>query len=118
MASAPLTVVSPNETIDVPLWRERATINILNKCIKKDWREAESLTDDYREYCKPYWKEYDTHLNGQFNKCGHCLKMKRSLVKNKWSQAEEYPLYRQLVCMNFSCKFYLIINTDLDTSSE
>ena len=111
---ADLVVVSPCELIDVPNWRERAVINILNNCIRKNWVEAEKLCDDYKDYCKPYWKDYDTHLNNTFNKCGFCLKMKQALVKSKWSDAEEYPLYKQLACMNFSCKFYLIINTDLD----
>ena len=99
---------------NVNKWRETAIIKILNESFKKNWCEAEKLTDDYKEYCKPHWQEYDTHLNGQFNKCGFCLRMKRSLVKPKWSDAEEYPLYKQLACMNFSCKFYLIINSDLE----
>ena len=107
-------LVCSTDATDVSKWLESAVIKILNECYKKNWCEAEKLTDDYKDYCKPYWQEYDTHLNMQFNKCGLCLKMKRALVKSKWSCAEDYPLYKQLTCMNFSCKFYLIINTDLD----
>ena len=44
--------------------------------------------------------------------------MKRALVKSKWSCAENYPLYKQLVCVNNQCEFYLIINSDIDKESE
>ena len=95
-------------------WREKAILLIMNKSFKMDWCEAEKLTDDYKEYCKPYWKDYDTHFNGKFNKCGFCMKMKRALVRSKWSCSENYPLRGQLTCVNTNCKFYLIINSDLE----
>ena len=99
-------------------WRDKAILLIVNKCIKREWCEAHKLTDDYREYCKPYWKDYDTHFNGKFNKCGFCMKMKRSLVRSKWSHSEYYPIKGQLVCVNNNCKFYLIINSDMDDNFE
>ena len=49
---------------------------ILAACIEKKWSMAQDLADDYLDYCKPYWQEYDTHLNFKFNKCGNCLKQK------------------------------------------
>ena len=99
---------------DVLKWCESAVLKIMNESFKMNWCEAEKLTDDYKDYCKPYWEEYDTHLNNQFNKCGFCLKMKRALVRSKWSCAEDYPLYKQLTCVNNKCKFYLIINSDIN----
>ena len=104
--------------IDFRPFRKQAIINILNESKKKNWCEAEKLYDDYKEYCEPHWKNYDTHFNGKFNKCGFCMRMKRALVKSKWSGAEDYPLYRHLVCVNENCEFYLIINSDIDRDSE
>ena len=95
-------------------WREKAIVKIINCCIRKRWCEAESLTDNYKDYCRPYWKEYDTHFNGKFNKCGFCMKMKRALVKSKWSCSEQYPIKGQIVCVNENCKFFLIINCDFE----
>ena len=95
-------------------WREKAILKIVNCCIKREWVEAESLNEKYKEYCKPYWKEYDTHFNGKFNKCGFCMRMKRSLVRSKWSCSEQYPIKGQLVCVNEHCKFFLIINSDFE----
>ena len=43
------------DATDVSKWRESAVTNILNECYKKNWCEAEKLTDDYKDYCKPYW---------------------------------------------------------------
>ena len=73
---------------------------------------AEDLAKDYADYCKIYWEEYDANLNFEFNKCGSCFEQKRSLVKSKWPEAEKYPFYGQLVCMKYTCKFYLILNVD------
>ena len=97
---------------DFKQWRESATRNILAACIEKKWCKAEHLADKYVNYCKPYWKEYDTHLNFKFNTCVYCLKQKQSIVNSKWSEAENYPFYGKLTCKNENCKFYLIVNTD------
>ena len=93
-------------------YRDLCMKNILNACIEKKWSIAENLASDYVKYCEPYWQEYDTHLNYKFNKCGNCLKQKRSLVKPKCSESEQYPFSGQLTCMNYTCKFYLIVNVD------
>ena len=63
--------------------RDLCMKNILNACIEKKWSMAEDLAKDYTDYCKIYWPE-----------------------------AEKYPFCGQLVCMNYACKFYLIINVD------
>ena len=81
---------------------------------KKNFSEAEHCFDEYRNYCRPYWEKYDMLFNYKFNKCGFCNRMKRALVKSKWSHAEDYPLYRQLVCVNKNCEFYLIINSYIE----
>ena len=93
-------------------WRDLSMRKILAACIEKKWSMAEDLADDYLDYCKPYWQEYDTHLNFKSNRCGNCLKQKQSIVKSKWSEAEQYPFYGKLTCVNYTCKFYLIVNTD------
>ena len=92
--------------------RDLCMKNILNACIEKKWSMAEDLAKDYTDYCKIYWEEYGANLNFEFNKCSSCFEQKRSLVKFKWPEAEKYPFCGQLVCMNYTCKFYLIINVD------
>ena len=114
MASA----AAPNYFHSTMEWRHNAIIKILNESKKKNWCEAEKLYDDYKDYCKEHWYRYDTLFNYKFNKCGFCTRMKRALVKSKWSGAEDYPLYQHLVCVNKNCEFYLIINTDIDRDSE
>ena len=114
MATASDNVMDKNDaTVN---WRIEAIIKIQNESKKKNWCEAEKLYDDYKDYCKPYWQRYDTLFNGKFNKCGFCMKMKRALVRSKWSCSENYPLYRQLVCVNENCEFFFIINSDIDNS--
>ena len=93
--------------------RDLAMKKILNACSEKKWSLAENLTADYLDYCRPYWQEYDTHLNFKSNKCGMCLKQKQSIVKPRWSEAEQYSFYGKLTCKNYTCKFYLIVNTDI-----
>ena len=46
------------------------------------------------------------------------MRMKRSLVKSKWSCSENYPMRGQLVCANENCKFFLIINCDIEDNFE
>ena len=104
--------------VDFRQFRINSIVKILNESKKKNWCEAEKLYDDYKDYCQVHWEKYDTLFNYKFNKCGFCLKMKRALVKSKWSGAENYPLYRHLVCVNENCEYYLIINTDIDSDSE
>ena len=104
MAVATYNIFSP--------YRDLCMKNILNACIEKKWSMAEDLAKDYADYCKIYWEEYDANLNFEFNKCGSCFEQKRSLVKSKWPEAEKYPFYGQLVCMKYTCKFYLILNVD------
>ena len=99
---------------DFRQWREQNIIKILNESKRKNFSEAENCFDDYQKYCKPYWEKYDTLFNYKFNKCGFCTRMKRALVKSKWSCAEDYPLYKHLVCVNENCEFYLIINSDIE----
>ena len=47
------------------------------------------------------WKQYDTLFNYQINKCGFCRKMKQALVKQRWSEAEQYPLINKLKIVYF-----------------
>ena len=94
-------------------YRDLCMKNILYNCSEKKWSVAEDLADKYVDYCKKYWEEYDTtHLNYKFNKCGNCFKQKQSVVKLEWPESEKYPFSGQLVCMNYTCKFYLIVNVD------
>ena len=102
--------------VDFRDYRIESIVKIQNESKKKNWCEAQKLYDDYRDYCKPHWKNYDTHFNGKFNKCGFCMRMKRALVRSKWSCAEDYPLYKHLVCVNENCEFFFIINSDIDNS--
>ena len=104
--------------VDFRQFREQFIIKINNESIKHNWCVAEKFCDDYKDYCKPYWEKYETLFNYKFNKCGFCTRMKRGLVKNKWSCSENYPLKGQLVCVNKNCEYYLIINTDLDIDSD
>ena len=93
-------------------YRDFCMKNILNACTEKKWEVAEDLAKDYAVYCKTYWEEYTSNLNFEFNKCGYCSGQKNSIVKCKWPEAEKYPFSGQLVCMNYTCKFYLILNVD------
>ena len=104
MAVATYNVFSPH--------RDFCMKNILNACIEKKWSIAENLAEDYADYCKSYWEEYSSRLNFEFHKCGSCFGKKQSLVKLDWSESEKYPYSGQLVCMDYTCKFYLIINID------
>ena len=113
-----MAVACPQDFHGINLWREKAIIQIQNESIKKNWCEAEKLHDDYKDYCKEHWSRYDTLFNYKFNKCGFCTRMKKALVRSKWSCAENYPLYKQLACVNNQCEFYLIINSDIDKESE
>ena len=79
---------------------------------KKQWREAEELFDKYINQCYEMWKQYDTLFNYQINKCGFCRKMKRAIVKQRWSESEQYPLINKLTCVNEDCIFYLIFYSD------
>ena len=56
--------------------------------------------------------QYDTLFNYQINKCGFCRKMKQAIVKQKWSESEQYPLINKLTCVNENCIFYLIFYSD------
>lgn len=93
-------------------YRDLCMKNILNACIEKKWSMAENLAKDYVDYCKTYWEEYAANLNFEFNKCGSCCEQKHWLVKSKWPEAEKYPFCGQLVCTNYACKFYLILNVE------
>ena len=64
------------------------------------------------------WKQYDTLFNYQFNKCGFCRRMKVAIVKQKWSEAEFYPLINRLTCVNKNCSFYLVFNSDISTNDD
>ena len=104
MAVASYNVFSP--------YRDFCMKNILNACSEKKWSIVENLAKDYADYCESYWKEYSSRFNNDFNKCGSCFGKKQSLIKLVWFESEKYPFCGQLVCMNFTCKFYLIINID------
>ena len=87
--------------------------NILNACTEKKWSTAQDLSKDYADYCKKYWEKYTAEfVNSQINKCGSCSEQKHFLVDCKWPEAEKYPFCGQLICMNYTCEFYLIINFD------
>ena len=96
--------------------RKRMIDDIIELCIKKQWFQARDLFDKYLLECRELWKQYDTLFNYQFNKCGMCRRMKQAIVKQKWSDAEDYPLINQLACLNKNCSFYLIFNSDIDTN--
>ena len=104
MAVALYNVFSP--------FRDLCMKNILNACTEKRWSIAQDLAKDYADYCKIYWEEYKVLLDFEFNICSFCFQQKRSLVKLVWPEAEKYPFCGQLVCMNYICKFYLILNVD------
>ena len=94
-------------------YRDFCMKNILNACIEKKWSTAKDLAEDYVGYCKTYYEQYTSaNLNFEFNKCGYCSLQKQSIVKSKWPEAEKYPFHGQLVCMNYTCQFYLILNVD------
>ena len=88
--------------------RKQLIDDVIQLCIKKQWCEAEALFDKYLSLTYDLWKQYDTLFNYQINKCGFCRKMKRAIVKQKWSEAEQYPLINRLTCVNDECQFYLI----------
>ena len=92
--------------------RKQMIDDIIDLCIKKQWCNANDLFDKYLQNCRQWWKQYDTLFNYQFNKCGFCRKMKRAIVKQKWSESEQYPLINRLTCVNKDCDFYLIFNCD------
>ena len=108
--------MASTSTPDIVQFRIDAIVKIQNESKKKNWCEAEKLYDNYRAYCRKDWERYDTLFNGKFNKCGFCMRMKRALVKSKWSCAEDYPLHKHLVCVNENCEFFFIINSDIDNS--
>ena len=88
-------------------------VSIIHKlCHEKQWAKAEIEFFKYQQACRDLWIEYDTHLNYKKNCCGMCRQMKKALVKRTWADKEYYPTARHLVCKNFDCKFYFIINTD------
>ena len=86
--------------------------DIIEFCIKKQWCEANKLYQKYLNYYHHLWEKYDTLFNYQKNKCGFCRKMKRAIVKQRWSEAELYPLFNKLTCVNEDCNFYLIFCSD------
>ena len=49
---------------------------------------------------------------------GFCRKMKQAIVKQKWSEAERYPLINRLTCVNETCLFYLVFNSDILTNGD
>ena len=101
MAVASYNVFSP--------YRDLCMKNIMQACTEKKWSTAEKLANDYADYCEKYLQEI---LAFEFNKCGSCLRKKKLLVNFEWSEAEKYPFYGQLSCMNYICEYYLIINAD------
>ena len=88
--------------------RKQMVNDVIDLCIKKQWWEAEELFDKYLKESYELWRQYDTLFNYQRNKCGYCRKMKRALVKQKWSEAERYPMIDKLTCVNDECVFYLV----------
>ena len=93
--------------------RKQLIDSAINLCVKKQWWEAEELFDKYlKNNCYELWKQYDTLFNFQFNKCGFCRKMKQAVVKQRWSEAERYPMINRLTCVNDDCNFYLVFNCD------
>ena len=85
--------------------------DIIELCIKKQWWEADELFEKYLKNCYELWKQYDTLFNYQINKCGF-----RAIVKQNWSEAEQYPLINRLTCVNENCLFYLVFNSDISTN--
>ena len=92
--------------------RKQLIDDVIQLCIKKQWCEAESLFEKYLMETYKLWEQYDTLFNYQINKCGFCRKMKRAIVKQKWSEAERYSLINRLTCVNDECQFYLIFYSD------
>ena len=92
--------------------RKQIIDSVIQLCIKKQWWEAEELFDKYLKQCYEFWKQYDTLFNYQINKCGFCRKMKQAIVKQRWSESEQYPLINKLTCVNENCIFYLIFYSD------
>ena len=88
--------------------------DIIDLCCKKQWCQATELFDKYPKQCHELWTHYDTLFNYQINKCGMCRRMKQAIVKQRWSDAESYPLINRLTCVNKDCSFYLIFNSDID----
>ena len=80
--------------------RKQIIDSVINLCVKKQWWEAKELFDKYLKESYELWKQYDTLFNYQHNKCGFCRKMKQAMVKQKWSEAERYPLIDKLTCVN------------------
>ena len=93
--------------------RKRIVDDIIQLCVKKQWCNAEELCKKYLDECRDLWKQYDTIFNYKFNRCGFCRNMKQAIVKPKWSEAEQYPLYSRLTCVNQQCTFYLVFNSDI-----
>ena len=92
--------------------RKRMVDDVISLCIKKQWCEAEELFNKYLKSCFELWKQYDTLFNYKKNKCGYCTKMKQALVKQRWSEAERYPMIDMLTCVNNDCLFYLVFYCD------
>ena len=92
--------------------RKQTIDSVIQLCIKKQWCDANELFEKYTNQCYNLWKQYDTLFNYQINKCGFCRKMKQALVKQKWSDADQYPLINKLTCVNEDCIFYLIFYSD------
>ena len=90
--------------------RKQLIDSIIKLCINNEWWDAEQQFDEYLQKTRQLWKQYDTHLNYQFNKCGFCRKMKKAIVKQRWSNSEQYPLVNRLTCVNEDCIFYLVFN--------
>ena len=105
MAVASYNVFSPN--------RDFRMKNILNFCSEKKWSMPQDLAKDYAHYCKKYWEKYTVEFkNSPINKCVSCSEQKHFLINNQWSNAEKYPFCGQLICTNYVCEFYLIINVN------
>ena len=92
--------------------RKQIVNSVIDLCVKKQWWEAEELFDKYLKETYELWKQYDTLLNYQRNKCGFCRKMKQALVKQTWSDADRYPIIDKLTCVNKECIFYLVFRSD------
>ena len=110
MADASYNVFSPN--------RDFRMKNIFNACSEKKWSIARDLAKDYADYCEKYWEKYSVEFkNSPINKCGSCSEQKRFLVNYEWPDVKRYQFSGQLVCMNYVCEFYLIINVNQYNSS-
>ena len=92
--------------------RKQLIDSVIQLCVKKQWCEAVELYNKYLKICYELWKQYDTLFNYKINKCGFCRKMKQAIVKQRWSEAEHYPMINRLTCVNKDCKFYLIFYCD------